>query len=180
MNEETAREIFDHMFSLLESLETESAATLQLLKAKGFVTEDELAPHLAQAGNASSVRWRAARVRIEYLLSAGKIGQASAGKREQLDESQAKEAKPTETSAPAPKAGEQDKKSEPAQESKPNEQKKIEEKREAPTKAAENGKASNKASEVPGDNPPRETEPTDKGAKPESDSAKNAPSQPTS
>ena len=61
MDNETAKEIFDHLFSLLENLETRSDATLQFLKAKGVATDEELATYLDQAGNASSVRWRAAR-----------------------------------------------------------------------------------------------------------------------
>jgi hypothetical protein len=69
MDNETAKEIFEHLFSLLEDLETRSTATLQLLRAKGIATEEELATHLDQAGNASSVRWRAARARINHLLS---------------------------------------------------------------------------------------------------------------
>jgi hypothetical protein len=72
MTNETALEIFDHLFSLLEAQETQSAAMLQLIKDKGIATDKELAPYLDQAGNASSVRWRAARVRINYLLSSTK------------------------------------------------------------------------------------------------------------
>jgi hypothetical protein len=69
MDNETAKEIFEHLFSLLEDLETRSTATLQFLKAKDIATDEELAAHLDQAGNASSVRWRAARARINHLLS---------------------------------------------------------------------------------------------------------------
>jgi hypothetical protein len=42
---------------------------LQLLKDKGLATEEELAAQFKQAGKASSVRWLAVRVRIDYLLS---------------------------------------------------------------------------------------------------------------
>jgi hypothetical protein len=69
MNNEAIREILNDLFSHLERLETQSEAILQFLKEKKRVTDKQLAPYLEQAGNASSVRWRAARVRIEHLLS---------------------------------------------------------------------------------------------------------------
>jgi hypothetical protein len=53
----------------LEALETQSSALLELLKAKNVITAEELAPCLDQAGKASNVRWRATRLRIEYLLA---------------------------------------------------------------------------------------------------------------
>jgi hypothetical protein len=69
MNSEAAKEIFNELFSHLERLETQSEAILQFLKEKKRVTDKQLAPYLEQAGNASNVRWRAARVRIEHLLA---------------------------------------------------------------------------------------------------------------
>jgi hypothetical protein len=63
------KEILNELFSHLERLETQSEAILQFLKEKKRVTDKQLAPYLEQAGNASNVRWRAARVRIEHLLS---------------------------------------------------------------------------------------------------------------
>jgi hypothetical protein len=69
MNDKIVKEILDELFSSLEALDTQSAALVQFLKEKGIVSDEELAPHLERAGNASSVRWRAARVRIDYLLA---------------------------------------------------------------------------------------------------------------
>jgi hypothetical protein len=68
MNNEAVKEILNELFSHLEKLETQSEAILQFLKEKKRVTDKQLAPYLEQAGNASNVRWRAARVRIERLL----------------------------------------------------------------------------------------------------------------
>ena len=69
MDNDAAKEIFDELFSHLERLETQSEALLQFMKEKKRVTGKQLGPYLEKAGNASNVRWRAARVRIERLLS---------------------------------------------------------------------------------------------------------------
>lgn len=69
MNNEAMKEVLNELFSHLERLETQSEAILQFLKEKKRVTDKQLAPYLEQAGNASSVKWRAARVRIDHLLS---------------------------------------------------------------------------------------------------------------
>jgi len=68
-NPEPIKEILDELFSLLESLEAQSLALTQFLKDEGIASDKKLAPYLDQAGNASSVKWRAARARMRYLLS---------------------------------------------------------------------------------------------------------------
>jgi hypothetical protein len=69
MDEAIVHQILDELLSALEPLDTHSAALLQFLKAKGIATDEDLAPFLEQAGNASNVRWLAARVRINSLIS---------------------------------------------------------------------------------------------------------------
>ena len=62
-------EILEELCSALQRVEAQSSAILELIKEKGIVKEDELAPYLQRANEASSVRWRATRVRIGHLLS---------------------------------------------------------------------------------------------------------------
>lgn len=70
MNVRAAQELLHELGSSLETLETKQEALLQFLKDKGMVSDDQLRPYLDRAGNASDVRWRAVRVRLEHLLSA--------------------------------------------------------------------------------------------------------------
>jgi hypothetical protein len=69
MDDGIADELLSELFSAFETIDTQSAAILLFLKDKGIVTDAQLAPYLEQAGNASNVRWRAVRVRIDSLLS---------------------------------------------------------------------------------------------------------------
>jgi len=70
MDAHMAQELLNELGSALENLETRQAALLRFLKDQGIVTDEQLAPYLNEAGNASSVRWRAAHVRLEHLFSA--------------------------------------------------------------------------------------------------------------
>ena len=69
MDDKVAQLILDELFSSLEVLETQSAAVLLFLKEKASSSDEQLAPYLEQAGKASSTKRRAARVRIDYLIS---------------------------------------------------------------------------------------------------------------
>jgi hypothetical protein len=69
MDDNIADEILSELFSALEDVQTQSSALCRILKDKGVVTAEELAPYLEQAGKASDVQWRAARLRINSLLS---------------------------------------------------------------------------------------------------------------
>ncbi len=69
MNEEIAQEILQELISSLEALETQTGAILQFLNDKGLAQKSEIAPYLEQEGQAASIRWRAARARIDRLVS---------------------------------------------------------------------------------------------------------------
>ncbi len=69
MESRVAEEILEELLSSLEALETQSGAILQFLKDKGIANDELLAPYLEQARNASNIRWRAARLRINRLLA---------------------------------------------------------------------------------------------------------------
>ena len=69
MDVDLAQELLNELGSSLKNLETEHAALLQFLKDNGVLTDDQFAPYLAQAGTASSVRWRAAHIRLQRLFS---------------------------------------------------------------------------------------------------------------
>jgi hypothetical protein len=77
-------EILEELSSALQRAEAQSTAILEMIKEEGIAKEDELAPYLQRANEASSVRWRATRVRIGHLLS-------GLEKREQQAKNEAKE-----------------------------------------------------------------------------------------
>ncbi|MFZ0318092.1 MAG: hypothetical protein WAL56_03125 [Candidatus Sulfotelmatobacter sp.] len=89
MDEKIVQEILHELFTSLEAVETQSSALLQFVKDKGIATDDELAPYLERAGNASGVRWLAARVRIEHLI-AGAMKAAETGAKKETPEAQDK------------------------------------------------------------------------------------------
>jgi hypothetical protein len=63
---------------------------VQFLKEKGIATDDDLKPYFEQATGASSVRWRAVRVRMERLLTAAaKSDDDKTRKQEKTEQAQA-------------------------------------------------------------------------------------------
>ena len=69
IQQDSLKEVLSELFTLLEAQETNSVAVLQLLKDEGVASDEKLATYLDQAGRASNVKWRAARMRMEYLLT---------------------------------------------------------------------------------------------------------------
>ena len=82
LDEQQLKEILSELFGLLESLETSNIAAFRALAEKKIVTEDEIERLLHEAGDASSVKWRAARVRMEYLLTPIEKNKEQVGKLE--------------------------------------------------------------------------------------------------
>jgi hypothetical protein len=64
-----ADEILRELLSTLEAAAAQSAALIQFIKDKGIAKEDELAPYLEAAANASDVRSRATRLRMNSLIA---------------------------------------------------------------------------------------------------------------
>jgi hypothetical protein len=98
-NPNQLKEILGELFSLLEVMETTNLAVVQFLKDKGIANEKEFAQFVEQAGNASSVKWRAARVRMEYLLTPIKKETSGEENKEARDQSPQKD-KDTNTKEP--------------------------------------------------------------------------------
>ena len=114
MNENIVQEILHELFSSLEALETQSTAILQLLKDKGLAKEQELAPYLEQAGNASNVKWRAAQVRIDHLVSSALKNAEQDAKQPPPKPQEKSQKSPTTTDqSPSASQGEKEGRSEP-------------------------------------------------------------------
>ena len=81
MDENLVQKILDELFSSLEALETRRRSS-RIPEGQRLASNEELAPHFEQAANASNVRWRAARVRINHLLSSVEKTPAKVGEEE--------------------------------------------------------------------------------------------------
>ena len=104
MDEKIVDQILDDLYSSFEDAETQSTAILLFLKDQGIATEEKLAPYFEQAGRASDVRWRAARVRMASLLaSAMKAPEAAAQKRSAEQTAEKQNSAEADAAAPTPK-----------------------------------------------------------------------------
>ena len=108
-------EVLDELFSSLESLETQARALTQLLKDKGIVSEEEFTRYLHPASEASGVRWRAERVRINSLLASAfkSMEESLAAKIEKGIEDREEEARKQGSEKEAPSSARDEKKPEP-------------------------------------------------------------------
>jgi len=69
MSENPIKEILGDLLPYFESLEAQSSAILQLLRDKHIANDEELNRYMEKAADASSVKWRAARVRMDHLFA---------------------------------------------------------------------------------------------------------------
>lgn len=69
MDADAVKNALKELYPHLEWQETQITALLEFLKAKGIITDQEFAPFVEEAGKRSSVKWLAARLRIEHALS---------------------------------------------------------------------------------------------------------------
>ncbi len=115
MDRGALEQLLDELLSSMETLETRTAAILQFLKDEEHATEDQLAPYMEQAGNASNVRWRAARLRMMSLLNSATKDEASGVAPE--PSASAKDAEPAGKDTPASATSEAEIEGESAQDS---------------------------------------------------------------
>jgi|SRR5215469_14893921 len=105
MDAKVGEQLLDELMPALEALDTQAAAIVQFVKDKGIATDEQLAPYLEQARNASSVRWRAIRLRLARLLSLAERAAEKAPENVQPQkEEKAKEDKEQKPEAEKPKA----------------------------------------------------------------------------
>jgi hypothetical protein len=120
-NAEPIKEVLDDLFTLLETLETQNIAVLQFLKDQGIATEETFAPYLERAGAASSVKWRAARARMTFLLAPAQKKSPEPEKETKNKEAEPKEAKTTNVKAEDTQPKESDPKAAPPNDAAPTE-----------------------------------------------------------
>jgi len=64
-----AEQVFEEILPYLETLDAQIGGIIRLLKEKGITTNTEFAKYAQRGDDASNVRERGMRVRMEYLVS---------------------------------------------------------------------------------------------------------------
>ena len=105
-------EILEELSLTLQRVESQSAAILELVKDKGIVKEEELTPYMERASAASSVRWRATRVRLERLLAGLEKSEQQSKEREHEKDEEKEKTASTESKSDTEKKAEGEKKPE--------------------------------------------------------------------
>jgi hypothetical protein len=108
MNPQLIDEILDELDPIFQNTDA-SAGIVRLLKDKGIVKDDELAPYLEQSATAGSIKWRATRLRLARLLeSAIKAIEEELEEKQKkaIHEAKAPEQQPREPSGTPPAAQE--------------------------------------------------------------------------
>jgi len=113
MDGTAAEQLLDDLLSAMETLETRCAGILQFLKTEEYATDEQLAPFMEQAANASNVRWRAARLRMTSLLHSAMKDMETSGRK--VDPS-VQQAEPAGKEHPASGSSKDEVGAEPAQE----------------------------------------------------------------
>src|SRR5207237_9941319 len=80
MSENSIKQILSDLLPYFEALEAQSSAILQLLRDKQIATDSELTRYLEQAGDASSVKWRAGRGRVEQPIAVAAAAKGKGGR----------------------------------------------------------------------------------------------------
>lgn len=106
MDPKVIDEILDALLTPLETAESRSAALLELLRESGTIADEQLAPFLEQAENASEIKSRALRLRLKRILTSV-IPQPEQSKKEgaaqtSISEAKAEEPKDETEGKPAP------------------------------------------------------------------------------
>jgi hypothetical protein len=113
MDGAAAEQLLDDLLYAMETLETRCAGILQFLKAEEYATDEQLAPFMEQAANASNVRWRAARLRMTSLLHSAMQDMETSGRKV---EPSVQQAEPAGEEARASGSSKDEVSAEPAQE----------------------------------------------------------------
>ena len=82
MDQNVTQYVLQELLPVFENLDAQSSAILAFLKDKHIATEEALKPYLVQSSMASSVKWRAIRVRLEHLLAPAPKTTTEAAKKE--------------------------------------------------------------------------------------------------